>query len=770
MPDSLPPSRILRIVDAHDAAMRVERPRMTLTNAIYLTRFWKAWLGYLKSEMSITQVFNGFEIEVNRLKEEVSTYTAALWPRANRVVCSDDPQGRGSAQAASLTLNAWWAQPGLREDIRGSVILGILFPGCGYKVGYDAGRADPIERAWLRIIPPWEIVLDRNATNRRDERYRGHVYFEPIETFLARFPDLKGKNIKGSRRQDFFDDTGNGNPGNPVANNPNNSEYAQSTGTDADGEFVRVLEIANFADSVTGKSGNTYKGRLEVWVLDQTDEFARAPVSMEPLPFADTDGKPLPHIELLSFDHEPGFPFRPVAPANRFLPQLVELNKMRTLMAEMTRRDSRKGLVAEGRLEQDQMTILMNGRDMEFAKVKLEDGQTLRDVIYQLETPRISADIPAWMQIIEHDFQAIAGTSPNARGEVTKATAYEIQQVQLFTESELGEHGLILNETLTRVATLILRAIIGAMRDRGDSAGSEDVPDAPLAPVGKGHDVELDTEEQAAGAVAAGIQGEPGPTTSPEASPGGVAPADGGTVRTGTTVELESQTFALKGENGEKVVVTIEALDGAFPVTYTDGGRTPLTAQATLEFMTGPGLQQYMALWDLVQKGGPAAILAERAMAHTAEQADLPKDMHPAEMIAAWKAKQAEEEASRPKKAPDAAPPPPSGGESEMIQALTVIAQALQSVGPSPILDAVSHALDGARAGDGDAVRAGVTQAAQLLAQIGPVPPEAQQAIDVAKKGIGAIAQAIGSASSAPAPEEERAPVAPPSGSAEMYA
>jgi hypothetical protein len=79
---------------------------------------------------------------------------------------------------------------------------------------------------------------------------------------------------------------------------------------------------------------------------------------------------------------------------------------------------------------------------------------------------------------------------------VTKATAFEVQAVQQYTESEFGLHASIKDEWLATVLRVVLRALISSMQDLGDSSGAYDDQNVDLAEVGAmSSEVEGEIEE-----------------------------------------------------------------------------------------------------------------------------------------------------------------------------------------------------------------------------------------------------------------------------------
>lgn len=747
-PDILGPQRVLGLVRDHDNVLGDGRDRLGLANAIYANRFWAWWIGWSNSQDNRGGAlkWSGAEIEVNRLRGVVSTTTSALWPRANRVVCGPDAEGRGDERARSLALNAWWNRPGRRRQARASTAMGMLFGMYGHKVSWDDGPGSPIERTQLRVIPPWEILVDRNATNTVDERFRGHIFWESLQTVLDRFPELHGR-VHGRKRKDFFED--------PKAQQRAADQAAASQTNDPDGDFVRVLELSNLVDSATGSSGQTYQGRLEVWILDQ-GEVSDKPVRMEPMPFADSSGRPLPHIEIVTFDEEPGYPFRFLPPVRTFIDLLTELNKYRTYVAEGTRRDARKGFRRKDAIGQEAWTKFLSASDMEYPEADIPEGMPLSDVIWNVPPNPINSDIIAHMDRIERDFQVTSNLSPNALKEVTNATKYELENVQAFAENELGEMGMLVNEGAVGTSRLALRAMIACMmpvsqvKPGGVTGG--------LTPAVSGEVV----EQSATG---------DGSSEIPDEAPIEAEPEE---VEVEIAVEAVSpSSFTLK-DREDVIEITPESLEGEGEISFTESGRTPLSNEAMLDFLTGKGLEGYIALWQAAQKeDDPLSILAYAAMEHLAERADLPKDMHPEELRIRWKKLQA----AKPKKAPVVAAPagapapaPAGPGTNALVDAIHQAIDALRPLGPeaAPLGQSLVRAAHAAESGSMDGVRQGLSEAAHLLAQVnqdGP-PEEQQQALEQ----VTAIVTKIGQALQQTSPDEGAPANAPMPAQASAFA
>ena len=634
--DALSPQLVMEQLKAHDKRMRGGRKQWAVAKAAYMTRYWEHLRGDKKTDdkNQLTDV----DVEVNRLWGVLSAYLGALYPRANRAVFGADPNGTGEPEKAELATNRLLSSARIHSRIMSGLRQALLYPGCGAKVGYHPGHGSALDRVWVRVIPWWEMVLDSDVTDAADERFRCHAYYQPKKEVEKEY-DLE--DLSGTSRQDFLDSSGLSEETKQTRSFRKDQRRAPSD----EGAFVRVLEVCNLKDTIKDDRDDsiTYQGRLEIYVLGQ-GEMSKVPVWMGPLPFASPDGTPLPHIVPLIFNHEPEFPLRGVAHSSRILPQIQELNAYRSFMAMATRKDTRQYVTRKGTFNSDELTELTEGSDGLILQVAEDFERPLSEAVYPIPTAPISANIDRYLKEVENDLERGIGSSPQARGIVTKATAFEVQTVQQYTESDFGMHAMIKDEWLADIVRVVLRALISAMQDFGDSAGAYEEQEVELAEVGaisddEGAPGEEEGEEQEEVAEVAEEEGSAAPHVDDDEFDELRAEEDAQ-----IDVTIDSQPLSLRDRNN-MVEVDVEDLDANFEISFVEGGRTPLNDTAMQQNLVGL-LEPYMALWEQAQKGGPLGIFARNYMKTIAERFDLPRDLHPEEMEAALEEDQPQEEMS----------------------------------------------------------------------------------------------------------------------------
>lgn len=706
-------NRVLAEVKSHESVMNDAQAQMAFHKATWSTQFWAYGRAATTAKTWQYGRSGTTDIEVNRLAPAVTTYLASLYRVANRVALNPDPQGRGNAEMATIACNAWLSQKVQQTRFLSALRQGMLYPGCGLKVGVDAGTATAIERVWMRVIPWWEMVLDRNVTDPRDERFRGHLFWRPRKEVEDQYPELAGK-LTGQARTDFLASVST--QTRPRQTQDTSNEAGAVNGAGSDDDWVRTLEFCNLVDTIE-VDGITYAGRLEIWVLDQGDH-SKKPIHMGPLPFSAPDGSPLANIIPLIFNAEPEYPYRGIPPVARMMPQIAEMNLLRSRIAASSRLNARKGVFRPSALGAKGVETLQNGEDMEYAPVESDFEGDLSKAVYAIPSHPISTDLYQWNAIVTADFSAVQALPPAAQGQYGKkgTTAFEVQTASLFTESEMGMHASVLNSAMVELMRLVLCGMVLALTRTPDSTGGYGDEDAKLAAVSATHD--LDGKEAAPSENDAD-------TSSPDPF---VALRDLVTpkkIETPNAVAVVQDTLTVVVDK-RKHAITAADLRAEFDIQFVEGARTPLTDAARQQALVQIG-PRYEQLWAEVVKGGPMAILAEMEMRALCDQFGLPKDMEVDTLLDKLaRQKQAEPppskitQAAQPAAAPQAPAPEPQGPPAaEAPDQRQMVAQASLLLGQGRTPDAL--AILAKTFGDNPKIL-------DLLNEIAALPPDQQVA------------------------------------------
>tara|TARA_R110001583_G_scaffold3383_18_gene21838 strand:- start:2697 stop:5000 length:2304 start_codon:yes stop_codon:yes gene_type:complete len=458
--DRITPTMVMDQLRAHDARMHNEQPYMALAKAAYTTKFWR----YIEGQEDLNVAYEMSrldQVEVNRLKPALTGYLANLYPRKMKVVVGPSSYTTGDIKKAEMLVNHWLNRPIMRERILNVSRQALLYKGAGAKIGYDPAE-EGINRVWMRVFPYWEMVLDHDVHDRDDARFIGHVSYRPRKEVMEEYG--LSEDIAGTSRNDYLG---------AYLSGTKRVEYKGDTAQSDATAFVRVLELCNKIDDFYDTDGSKYKGRLEIYVLDDGYDGEVKPVYMGPLPLVEASGKAMPHIVPLIFEHEPEYPYRGIAYSEQLLPQQKEINTMRSYMAQSARRDARVYLAPKGALDADAYSDLKSGEDGLIIEVDEQYAGNLANVVVPIRHGPISANIQVAAAQAEADFERNMVISPAALGQVTKATASEIAAVEGHTQSEFGRHAEMRDMFLIEVVKRCFAAHVASLYDPGDSEGAE---------------------------------------------------------------------------------------------------------------------------------------------------------------------------------------------------------------------------------------------------------------------------------------------------------
>ena len=685
--DNVNPEALQEHLRSHDKEMRRLQPKMALSKAAYITRWWE-WVEGNKDGADAPYRLGRIDrIQVNRIKPAIASYLNSLYPRRMRVVFGPDATGGGDPKITEKVVNKWFRSNNVRDRVLLCSRQALLYPGAGCKVGYDPGAGSALDRVWIRSFPWWELVLDRDVHDWDDARFVGHVYYRPKHEVEEEYGV---DNLIGSSRADFLSSSSLG------GQETGKSKGYGDEGSGDEDHFVRVYEVCNMVDEVEDPDDPSirYQGRLEIYILDQ-GTVSRKPVFMGPLPYSNPDGTPMPHIVPLIFEHEPEYPFRGLSYAEQLLPQQMELNTYRSYMSQASRKDSRQYVTKKGVLDSETKTMLMDGEEGLVVEVDEAYQGSLRDVIAPIEHGNISNNIRENMSLAEQDLERNMAMSPAALGVVTKATAEEVRAVEAHTESEYGRHAESRDRWLERTVRVALRALIAAMQDRGDSEGAYEHTEEEALSAGGGDlpegEVQVADEDSAKSEADriedelrfddAGKQDEEGgdeeggedeedevatKVQADDVSEGAAEADVRGAVWPMTESRLSPETvIELIDEQGEFITVTVEQLDAEFDIGFTETGRSPMGDQEMKQNLVNLNPVYFQLLEQVVSKG-PMAIAAKAYLEAIHDRFELPKSLDPA-LILSEMEQESEEKGGQPEQPPAApeqagAPPMPPGG------------------------------------------------------------------------------------------------------------
>ena len=500
----------------------------------------------------------------------------------------------------------------MRERILNASRQALLYKGAGAKIGYDPA-SEGLSRVWMRVFPYWEMVLDSDVHDWEDARFFGHVSYRPKQEIIEEY-GLEEEDVGGSGREDYL--------GSYIAGTKR-YRTSEDTSVSDNQEFVRVLEFCNLVDDFYDTDGTRYRGRLEIYILDEGyEEGEHLPIYMGPLPLVDAKGHPMAHIVPLIFEHEPEYPYRGLAYTDQLMPQQKEINALRSFLSNASRRDARIYLARKGALDADAFTDLKSGEDGVIIEVDEQYAGNLSNVVVPIQHGTMSSNLLQTMSLADADIDRSTTISPAALGMVTKATAEEVRAVERHTDSEFGRHAEKRDLWLVQIVERVLSAYVGSFFDVGDSEGAEQHLDQDGEELEQ-DDLDARREEEGLDEINKNEPQNLKESEDEEDDDEKYVPDPE------PREEPQSENkLVLQNNTGDLIEIVSDDLDSDFKIGFAEAGRTPM-ADATGKSNLLNLMDRMISLYDMANRGGPMGIIGEELLRSLHDKFELPPNLHP---------------------------------------------------------------------------------------------------------------------------------------------
>lgn len=254
-------------------------------------------------------------------------------------------------------------------------------------------------------VSPLEFLFDASARSMRRARWHGREVIRPLAEVRADERYTVPADIEGTayRLKDLY-----GQEQAPEEAFEEDSVRLVDLWDKDNSELVTLLEHNGRRD---GK-GKPRAARSE-WLVVRVEPW--------PMTFEHPDDSPFSlFIPIPANDHPFGVP-----QIEHVRNQAVEIDKIRTRQANMTRQLKRIPVFKKGAVEADQVRRAYNGPDVEPVMVDVADGERLRDIFDEIATPAVHADLYNQQQAAERDIDKTTGVSDVPGGGAQTATESE---------------------------------------------------------------------------------------------------------------------------------------------------------------------------------------------------------------------------------------------------------------------------------------------------------------------------------------------------------
>ena len=406
---------IRQVLTEHESYYDDCRAELKRYKNVYENKFWED--NYYNDSMVRIETADAFGY--------VEGFIASLFSRQPAVAIGKDPASlSGQPDLAQEVVNRFLFTQ--REQIELASRLALIYPNSFLKLSPNT-TDDLLEKVAVRALPPWEVIVDFDATSWNSQRFCGHTYYLTLPEAREKFGAKKFTTIP---KKDYFDD-GKKYSGPKTDNLPDDYLY------------IQVVEFYDFSyDKLYFWSPNWNNGEA---LLEKAD-----------IPVRSYDDKPLSPICPLYYSRKPEKPMLGLSAIARVYDQFYEKNILRTYWANAVRRDSRQYLYREGSLDEEALAQITSGVDGAMIAV---DEATLAGIIQEVPVTPISTNFDRYLSQIENDINRGSILAPFSRGEATKATATEITALASYSASEIGKMARERDAAIEALSTVYLRII-----------------------------------------------------------------------------------------------------------------------------------------------------------------------------------------------------------------------------------------------------------------------------------------------------------------------
>jgi hypothetical protein len=341
-----------------------------------------------------------------------------------------DISGKGDLVVTRELVNNWLKD--CRTQIENAARMALIYTHSFLKLAPRASDT-VLGRVALRAVPPWQVVLDRDAASYEDSRFIGHTYYISVDEANEKFGSKKWVGVE---QLDYFTDY----------ERPNSSYKSYGNGDELPNEYL-YIEITEMYDMLNKE--------LLFWTPQWKN--GEELLSKDPIPVITYDGRPLSNLVPMYFSRTPDRPMEGYSAMARVYDQVFEKNIIRSFWANAVRRDSRQYIYKEGAFDEESLAKITSGVDGAMVPV---DNDTLSGLIDVVPVVPLSSNFDRYLQMVDADLNKGSLTAGFTRGEVSKATATEVTALMQYTSSELGKMARDRDSMLEQASQLYIRMLI----------------------------------------------------------------------------------------------------------------------------------------------------------------------------------------------------------------------------------------------------------------------------------------------------------------------
>jgi hypothetical protein len=395
-------------------------------------KFWNEQMPDLKNwrRAYLGQFYEGTEYDNSQIRIQTSDgygyiegYIASLFSKAPAVVVGPDIKPEGDYRIVQEISNRLlFNKSGIIEN---ASRMALIYPMSFFKL-IPCKAESILDQIELIEIPPWEIILDREAGGWDSQRFIGHIYYLPLKNAKEKFGN---KRFKACEKNEYFDTV---------------KRLKQSSlSLPEEYQYIHIVEMYDLInDKLIFWSPNYSNGESAIEISD--------------IPIRSHKDSPLSPIIPLYYSRVPDRPLDGYSTLSRVYDQLFEKNIIRSFWANAVRRDSRQYLYKSDVIDEESVAKITAGIDGLMVPI---EADSLAGIIAEVPSSSISANHDRYLAAIEQDLAKGSIMAPFTRGQATGSTATEINVLAQYTASEIGRMARERDSAIEMIAYVYSRII-----------------------------------------------------------------------------------------------------------------------------------------------------------------------------------------------------------------------------------------------------------------------------------------------------------------------
>lgn len=440
------------IVDVHNAYWDRYRVRMR-----DLTRAYNGCiLG--KEDMTSYRDLYGRVVELSDGYALVESYMSSLFLKGPAVAVSQGPDEEGDAHTVESVANRflWDQQPAVEQLLRQAIIYPFSVLKLGLNVntkGKNPRVRNVLDQVDMRVVYPWDVIVDMSATRWDLQRYTGIRLYVPMLEAIERWGN---KRWKPAAKNDYLEETNSTQGSIPVLSAGGGVGRARKEEADryisSDSKESKALSWVEVWEVYDMQAGEV------VWwspCLPSNDGI----VDREDIPFSFADGSPCAPLVPLYIGMNPQFALQGQSTLGRSYDLIWEKTTLRTVESHAFRRDSRLWGSKKGTLSEEAKARIAENKDMSVIEVDILPDQSIQDALFLFPTATLSPDFERYESKIQQDLDRGNILAPFTRGVATNSTATEIAALTQYTDSEIGRMARCRDRAMELTAETYIRML-----------------------------------------------------------------------------------------------------------------------------------------------------------------------------------------------------------------------------------------------------------------------------------------------------------------------